>query len=571
MEYIPCDINGIIGCTAETPILEDEQDLVRTKCQEPLVILRHPSKDSPNLYLLEDARYYVELDCMGRELQKPLSILRDSNVGIEEVPARGHIYAIQFAGYVGRGTIDLTIDGQRVEYPFEVRSTKIEYIREYPRMISDISEFYTALMLHSNAPLSTRFDLGSGQSTSYYEDFILINYMFTKLGLEDAFGYICNNIHRELIYERTVSQDCSAYNVDPSSLQDMMSGSNISVRDGGSISGRYEFMTTINNDPIDTFDTPENRLIKDFLLVLLNILETIRTSNKEGYIRTTTDRMINDVNGMLSEWWMKEVGRLEHVPFDSNVLSSKYGYSNIFQMYLMLGLELDYRIHDAEYLFEGRTNRVSQTYEYWCYIQLFNALCSLSGRHREYVQQIQKGWELSIRGMEPIRFLIPGGSSDILVDLYYNKATSKKGDSLESYSVMLRPDFSLIIDNGIRKRVVNFDSKYKLQVENDESIEDDDPINTVCWRADIYKMHTYRDAIYNCWGSYVLYPGDRSEWYSKKYLCDVMEENDIPSVGAIPLAPGNEMNYDKLIETLSTIINLVIGVDERELMLDYAL
>lgn len=66
-------------------------------------------------------------------------------------------------------------------------------------------------------------------------------------------------------------------------------------------------------------------------------------------------------------------------------------------------------------------------------------------------------------------------------------------------------------------------------------------------------MHTYKDAIPDSLGSYVLYPGD----YSKIY-----REGDeiIPSVGAFPLTPGNNFGQEaKLMENIDKFLKATIG------------
>ena len=50
--------------------------------------------------------------------------------------------------------------------------------------------------------------------------------------------------------------------------------------------------------------------------------------------------------------------------------------------------------------------------------------------------------------------------------------------------------------------------------------------------GDIYKMHTYKDAILRSEGAYILYPGDSSKVFRG------VEDEKIPSVGAFPLTPG---------------------------------
>ena len=275
-----------------------------------------------------------------------------------------------------------------------------------------------------------------------------------------------------------------------------------------------------------------------------------------------------EVADMLSEMWIKDVGPLEMIPFTSSVLSSKYGYSDIFRMYLMLGVGLGFNLEDSRYLFEGHTNKVSQVYEYWCYTRLYEALKGISAQYDDFVDS-EKSWGMKIRRGAPISFLIPIEDEIVEVKLYYNQQTSRNSE-IKSYSLPLRPDFTLLIDGCA---LIHLDSKYKLNLaETDDYVEDDDVFEVSCWRADIYKMHTYRDAIYMCYGSYVLYPGDDhvkrqgtiDRWYTKRILSE-SEKDDIPSVGAITLNPSID-SLEPFKKTLSDIIRLVHYAPKRRVL-----
>ena len=576
-EYQECIINPVRKCTKAIPIYENENELVEKfkHCkQEPIVLLRNPSDYSPNIFLLEDARYYIGIRSDSGPITDPLSDLQKLTERVPTKDENEQLYAITFPSYVGRGRFDVTIGGKRYEVPFEVRCTKIEYVKEYPLMLSQISDFLAGLLLSSDSPLSERYALGDRQSNTYYEDFILIEYLFSKLDLCNLFGYVCNNIHRELVTEKEDSYDCAAYNIAPDAIQDLIAGGCVYPKDGGSICGHFEFSKIINNRSEDTFDTPENRLVKDFLLTVSDMLDSISACRIEGYIRCSVEEKKEKVRSMLSEWWLRDVGRLQYIPFNSNILTSKYGYADIFNMYLMLGLNLEFKVNDAKFLFEGYTNRVSQTYEYWCYIKIFEALCNLSGKPMEYKRKLQKRWGLSIRGEAPILFQIPiPEHEDVEVKLYYNRST-KNSKSIVSYSVELRPDFTLLIKDYDALKIINFDSKYKFQ-ENDRNeedsneIEDDDLLTTTCKRADLYKMHTYKDAIYHCWGSYVLYPGNTLERYIKDLSKD-WDNEMIPSIGAIPLSPLSE-NMQNFTDQLQSIIAYILSINYNDIDLKQAL
>ena len=127
------------------------------------------------------------------------------------------------------------------------------------------------------------------------------------------------------------------------------------------------------------------------------------------------------------------------------------------------------------------------------------------------------------------KFTIHANGKDIQIDLLYNRTFNRsKYNDYTSYSVDLRPDYSLIIHEGNERHIIHFDAKYKLNIE-DESFKN----------QDIVKMHAYKDAILDTVGAYVLYPGEKDKVYYEN-----MDEK-LGSVGAFPLNPGDNLDNRK--------------------------
>jgi PD-(D/E)XK nuclease superfamily len=99
---------------------------------------------------------------------------------------------------------------------------------------------------------------------------------------------------------------------------------------------------------------------------------------------------------------------------------------------------------------------------------------------------------------------------------------------------------------------VHFDAKYRIEsVEqlfgNDDidlNAEKQDQREGRYKRADLLKMHAYRDAIRRTQGAYVLYPGDSSrQWRGYHEI--------LPGLGAFPIKPGNgEQAVEKFIREI---------------------
>ena len=134
--------------------------------------------------------------------------------------------------------------------------------------------------------------------------------------------------------------------------------------------------------------------------------------------------------------------------------------------------------------------------------------------------------------------------------LVYNEGFGRGKD--RSYSVALRPDF--VLHEGGKATVV-FDAKFRFDVRSlpreqedhyDEDVASGD-VERVVKHADLYKMHTYRDALKMVRAAVVLFPGTEGEgkfynWSASKDPAPVgigeLVRDKREGIGAIPLLPG---------------------------------
>src|SRR5207244_8632467 len=110
---------------------------------------------------------------------------------------------------------------------------------------------------------------------------------------------------------------------------------------------------------------------------------------------------------------------------------------------------------------------------------------------------------------------------------------------------------------------VHFDAKYRVDdltglfglVGNEDELDEEKRAfrtNQVAKRADLLKMHAYRDAIRRTEGAYVIYPGtdpvQSQDWWAFHEL--------LPGLGAFALRPGaTETSRVLLYEFLERIAN----------------
>ncbi|MDD3454168.1 MAG: nuclease domain-containing protein [Methanothermobacter sp.] len=162
-----------------------------------------------------------------------------------------------------------------------------------------------------------------------------------------------------------------------------------------------------------------------------------------------------------------------------------------------------------------------------------------------------RDWKVNIRkGNSILSFRM--GEDRIL--LSYNGRFGRS-TRCRSYSLPFKPDYSILVDVGECTYFIHLDAKYRSTVKVEDFYEDIDIRDS--WEelekdykdGDVYKMHTYKDAILHSRGAYILYPGSREVVFHEN------GEHEIPSVGAFPLNPaGSEDEERRLRNFLEAVI-----------------
>ena len=140
---------------------------------------------------------------------------------------------------------------------------------------------------------------------------------------------------------------------------------------------------------------------------------------------------------------------------------------------------------------------------------------------------------------------------DARYELVYNESFGRANG--RSYSVPLRPDFVLHQDG---KPVIALDAKFRFDLKALHDTEEDDTyeqdvasgdVSRIVKRTDIYKMHTYRDALRSVRAAVVLFPGsegagvfyERQTGQKQHLNLQSLIKEHMEGVGAIPFTPGD--------------------------------
>lgn len=545
-----------------------------------------------NLMLLEETDYQILFE--SKDINSSYDVLyslvkmnndffNEFRFSLTEFEKYKVVGTLNFRSYVGKSFLDVEKNGylsNRV--PIEVRSKKIDYFNQYSAMIAELSQYALGLIFESNSPLYQEFEIDYKNKTTYYEDFMFLEYLFRPENLPSIFEYLSKNLYSKLEECDEVVPTSFASNIDDKELINILNNpdkfqkTNYDIKLASYLGG-FLPIEVGEVDYNDSIDVAENRFFKYFLELVRDLIEKLLDNSKEGYIKDKLTFFNEEIVYYLSNKLFGDIGTLDYIPFNSQVLQKREGYRDIFQFFLMFEFSFKLSWDELNNQFKGFEKKLSELYEYWCYFKILKVLneMSISKVDFEDVFEINKNnWSMDIkRGHKSIKkFKLNLFDQDIFIELFYNK-TFSNNTKYKSYSLAFRPDYSLLIYLNGERYFIHFDAKYRSEldvinfynkiqdktfseveneVNNRDSKENKDRIFK---NGDIYKMHTYKDSILKTEGSYVLYPGNVHKLFR--------EDNDliIPSVGAFPLAPGNggEEEYNLSIFIKNVIRSLIVN------------
>ena len=186
---------------------------------------------------------------------------------------------------------------------------------------------------------------------------------------------------------------------------------------------------------------------------------------------------------------------------------------------------------------------IATLYELWCFFKVVDAVRSVEGVPKKAEAVSYTEFEAKIRHGYRVQWRSGTVAS-------YNPSFSRSRKTRKSYSVALRPDISLRVPSGRANGGLHLlDAKFKLdnlgELLGTDLDEDPDVLGHSSFtRADLYKMHTYRDAIPEAHSVWILYPGSEFCFFDAKLQpkCDDLFKlaDPIDGVGAVPLRPEDD-------------------------------
>lgn len=518
--------------------------------------------------LLEGESYEYELP-EGYSFKEIPGIIHPSKIhnNTGRITPGTYVGCIRFAILVG--------ESEQHEVSFEVRSVKTKYRSEYRSMLEDITGECTELLMIHSSPVTQRFTVDyKADSRTLYQRFAFVKSIADSDEFRNAVLRVVSMPVLQWKHRSEEKDIRRLRRITPSQVRRIAYGpKRISLPDDHPLNRNLN----ISSVPfrlrveakVDTVDTPENRFVKHVLqefqrfcgMVCRHIENLYNRPRKRPHIYQEAHALEERFGEYLSHGVFREVSHPEYLPLNSPVLQRKEGYSKILRTWLMFDLaaKLTWDALDND-LYPAGKRDVASLYEYWLFFKLLRLVQDIFSIKPEATEkliqktrdglglQLRMGKHIAVQGRHIYK------KRNLRVEFNYNRTFSHTDyPAGGSWTKSMRPDYTLSLWPADFDREqaeaqelivhVHFDAKYRVDdlrylVSDEEVSLDSEKIEQKegCYkRADLLKMHAYKDAIRRTAGAYVLYPG--TEIYRQIGFHEI-----IPGLGAFPVSPSNNEN-----------------------------
>lgn len=483
--------------------------------------------------------------------------------------------------YVGTLTVDV-LDYNKIkcgEVKIEVQSVKTTYREDYRLMLEEITEKCTDLLLQHSSPVSQYFETDfCRDAETAYQRFAFVKSIIDSSEFSDSINKIISSPVNDWAEIESVKDIRSIKRFTNSALRQIKYANN-----RVEIPIDHQLKSVLKSIPskisvtnkTESVDTLENRFVKFVLSSFQSFFNDVRTKSKENSRINIESKILEDkLAHFQSHSLFKKISPLTTLPLNSTVLQRKEGYREILKVWLMFDLAAKMVWHGGNDVYSGNKKDVAVLYEYWLFFKLLDIIKEVfkinSLSIEKLIEQTSDGLGLKLRQGRflPLEGVYVTETRKLRIEFSYNKTFSGNRDypSSGSWTRNLRPDYTLSIwPLGIEQKQaeheelivhIHFDAKYKIEnleslfgKEKDLDEEKEEQKKGIYKRADLLKMHTYRDAIRRTAGAYILYPGTISDMRHGFHEL-------LPGLGAFAIRPSNSNNdTDDVKMFLKDVIN----------------
>lgn len=329
----------------------------------------------PILRLIETKQYIIKLDKKSKDFVS-LPILQNENNKAPKIYEDENSVTFQYINYLGRTKALFSDSNQKRTLVFEVVPNKMDYEDDYIELTESIAEHCSELLLEYSGLTSNVFSISNEDSRTLLEQFIFLRRFCFSENLLGLFEAIKRNPDRILIEDSEFKPIGCGVPSRKIFTHPFSYGQKWRKYETEDLHTHYLPSTIAVSKKRDSIDTVANRFLKfaleKFQVICEELIKSLESAGAEKQTECLREaaniqQMLNDI---LNDRFFDEIGRLEIIPQNNQVLQKRAGYSDIFFAYSMvdLALQLDWKGKDSVY--EGESKNVALLYEYWLFFEL---------------------------------------------------------------------------------------------------------------------------------------------------------------------------------------------------------
>lgn len=530
-----------------------------------------PYSDKVKYHLMEGCTYTYEFVCANEHIYqfcKQDEIIKFHSS--DRHPSEGTITTGIYVGHLTLSINEIKTQGNYGKVHLEIRSTKADYESDYRQMLEDIAEYYTDLVLQQGSPATQQLKIDeSCSSKTLYQRFSFVRSIIDSEVFSEAIHKIISNPVRKWTDANIQRNIVSVRRLSQKNIRKIASDHDRIPLSDNCHQNLPNYLTSVPRNieveyKRDTIDNQENQFVK-FVLRTFSMfcsdLKDMRHASER--LKYESNQTIEQLSTYLDNQFFRQISMPTHLNMNSPVLQRKEGYREMLQSWLLFDLAAKLNWTGGDDVYEAGKKNVAILYEYWLFFKLLELICeffNIEPKDKAKLVKIDSdGINLDIiQGKAQMVHGQQKTFSRLLnVAFYYNRTFNKVPENDDpihnagSWTMSMRPDYTLSLWPGNISEAeaeaqnlithIHFDAKYRLNrviLEDGKNVSEElyaekkEQELGIYKRADLLKMHAYKDAIRRTSGAYILYPGTESRAI-KRY------HEIVPGLGAFSIRPGH--------------------------------
>ncbi|MBC7720332.1 MAG: DUF2357 domain-containing protein [Chitinophagaceae bacterium] len=573
--------DGSAVCTLKLYAPGNWQDVTGLQAIELVPAAQALDAGEAAVQLLEGVRYEYELSVPGYQLALAQHYYAAQGVVLpSSLAGRKHCGVLNPGLFTGQLPLVVQADGVVLGWAsVEVRSRKLSYKSDYQHMLQDITARCVDLLQEMRSPSAFNAEPDPGNDPATIgQRFAFVRALLQNRAFENALHRITTHPHQTWLHEAEDRPLSRGFKPSGKLLRQLAQGGRrVNVPVAHPLHSTLKTLperVTVDRATLTT-DTPENRFVKFALRSFHQFLDTMRGQvkdvAKDARLLQEIDALCTRLDEALASDVMRRASEPTFSPLGSPTLQRREGYREVLQAWLHFAMAAKLVWHGGDKVYGAGQRDVATLYEYWVFFELLKIVAEVfkldHPASETLIEPTGDGFGLKLKAGQ--HMALTGRSVQkgrvLEVRFSYNRSFRATGQArvAGSWTQDLRPDYTLSLwpvgfneDQAELQELmvhVHFDAKYRIEqvaqllashddsgALTDEALAaelDNDKLDEkrgTYKRADLLKMHAYRDAIRRTQGAYVVYPGPTDSDKRMQGFHEVL-----PGLGAFALRPGS--------------------------------